>query len=930
MQRLFQAVVGSAFVALSLIVVVPSVAAQTCTQDGSSVTTCVYNSTQSTCTAPVVGGGQNCALISSTHRYASSTNNCVLDPRECASNQRLNCATMLCECNTAAFPCGGCTAATSTAGTACSGASCPTGGVYTNQCGATGCPAGTTNISGVCVGYANISPASPQTGYLSVTGDIRSSGGDYYMQPGKAIRMDGMGLPTLNIGNWDPDGLGVRLSLPTGGQIVLGASASEYIAGASPNGAMYYNSTTNKFRCRENAVWVDCVGGAALPVGTDGQMLRSLGGAWYPSSVITNNGANIGINIATPSYQLDVNGTARVFGFVFPPDAAAGRVLTSDANGNASWQAPTGGGLPTGTSGQTLRYDGTAWVANSLVTNNGTNVGINTVPTAYRLDVNGPLNISGGNPLRIGGAWVASYNGAQEITVGSNAIESLKLDTTAGSDVYVNAGNVGIGTASPSEMLHLSSAGSPSILVGNTDDRGAAVLTLSRGYADRDRSGVQFGENDNPSRYFAGIPYNCGSVYNNFVIATQDYVNNCSGTTHTAEFILNATGVTVNGAVTASGDITANGVLYGMAGMVTTDVGIWGVLNTLGDVSLRNGNFRVFEGNARFGEARANDTTYEWFGWYSGSTRQAILIYDGSWDSCSSDTTVCLKAENGNNLRLKADGGTVLLDGNVAVGNALNVGGGGVALTGSSVMVNTSGGYIGVYRNAYGAALTANNAYSSSGTCSLGGINYAMTCTGNSGSYGAASFSGAHGTTAYLAGSAAGAFYNSTAYRYGVYVSDSAGLGAVYIGQGQAYKPGGGSWASTSDARTKKDVSGFEDGLGVIRALRPVNYTYNGLGDTPAGERGIGLIAQEAKEVAPYLVKSQERKLRESDAEPTEVFYLDPSAIPFINLNAIKELDTRVRLLEDGSAAELDGRVQQLEDRVDRLERELMELRSRE
>jgi hypothetical protein len=54
------------------------------------------------------------------------------------------------------------------------------------------------------------------------------------------------------------------------------------------------------------------------------------------------------------------------------------------------WQA-TSSALPTGTSGQTLRHDGTNWVANSTIINNGTNVGIGTTSPASTLDIQGSL-----------------------------------------------------------------------------------------------------------------------------------------------------------------------------------------------------------------------------------------------------------------------------------------------------------------------------------------------------------------------------------------------------------------------------------------------------------------------------------------------------------------------------------------------------------
>lgn len=53
----------------------------------------------------------------------------------------------------------------------------------------------------------------------------------------------------------------------------------------------------------------------------------------------------VGIGTSNPLAALDVFGTARLGGFSMPTGATSGFVLTSDALGNASWQAPKGGGL---------------------------------------------------------------------------------------------------------------------------------------------------------------------------------------------------------------------------------------------------------------------------------------------------------------------------------------------------------------------------------------------------------------------------------------------------------------------------------------------------------------------------------------------------------------------------------------------------------
>lgn len=55
--------------------------------------------------------------------------------------------------------------------------------------------------------------------------------------------------------------------------------------------------------------------------------------------ILGDNG-NVGINTNNPQSALDVNGTVRMTGFRMPTDADDGRVLTSDANGNGTWEEP--------------------------------------------------------------------------------------------------------------------------------------------------------------------------------------------------------------------------------------------------------------------------------------------------------------------------------------------------------------------------------------------------------------------------------------------------------------------------------------------------------------------------------------------------------------------------------------------------------------
>lgn len=121
---------------------------------------------------------------------------------------------------------------------------------------------------------------------------------------------------------------------------------------------------------------------------------------------------------------------------------------------------------------------------------------------------------------------------------------------------------------------------------------------------------------------------------------------------------------------------------------------------------------------------------------------------------------------------------------------------------------------------------------------------------------------------------------------------------SLSIGTGTASKPGGGSFASLSDSRVKKDVSPFTDGLTAVEALSPVSYRYNGKGDyQDDGETYVGVVAQDVLPVLPYMIKKTPKKLDPSDAEPTELLTFDPSALVFVLINAVKEQQAQIRAL---------------------------------
>ncbi|MCD6379899.1 hypothetical protein J7M07_05575 [bacterium] len=126
-----------------------------------------------------------------------------------------------------------------------------------------------------------------------------------------------------------------------------------------------------------------------------------------PLYVVTNNlermrvtgEGNVGIGTTSPGELLDVNGGVRV-GNSIGTNPGTMRWTGSDFEGynGSSWASLTasgGGSLPSGIAGNTLRHNGSDWLAATNLYNNGTNVGIGTTIPSEALDVTGNIHASG-------------------------------------------------------------------------------------------------------------------------------------------------------------------------------------------------------------------------------------------------------------------------------------------------------------------------------------------------------------------------------------------------------------------------------------------------------------------------------------------------------------------------------------------------------
>jgi trimeric autotransporter adhesin len=146
----------------------------------------------------------------------------------------------------------------------------------------------------------------------------------------------------------------------------------------------------------------------------------------------------------TNQFQIDNTGDiTRINGITtsFPSaQGTNGQVLTNNGAGTLSWT--TIDGLPTGTINQTLRHNGTTWVANNnvLATADNLNIGGATETAGLRLNVAaGHINAAGGaaSHYRLGGISFAHNTGTKNTFLGAGA---GNLTTTGTNNTVVGAG----------------------------------------------------------------------------------------------------------------------------------------------------------------------------------------------------------------------------------------------------------------------------------------------------------------------------------------------------------------------------------------------------------------------------------------------------------------------------------------------------------
>ncbi|MEM9686922.1 MAG: tail fiber domain-containing protein [Bacteroidota bacterium] len=129
-------------------------------------------------------------------------------------------------------------------------------------------------------------------------------------------------------------------------------------------------------------------------------------------------------------------------------------------------------------------------------------------------------------------------------------------------------------------------------------------------------------------------------------------------------------------------------------------------------------------------------------------------------------------------------------------------------------------------------------------------------------------------------------------------------------------------WSLWSDERLKQDINPFTDSLEQLKKVKPVWYRYNGKAGTKNTDKNVGIIAQELREVFPYMVSTYNARLNETDQEDTELLNFNGSAMSFVMINAIKELDA-ISTKQDKLIKKQDKLIKDLVTRIEALEAKL-------
>ncbi|MDH4474334.1 MAG: tail fiber domain-containing protein [Fluviicola sp.] len=136
------------------------------------------------------------------------------------------------------------------------------------------------------------------------------------------------------------------------------------------------------------------------------------------------------------------------------------------------------------------------------------------------------------------------------------------------------------------------------------------------------------------------------------------------------------------------------------------------------------------------------------------------------------------------------------------------------------------------------------------------------------------------------------------------------------IGTNSAAKPTSNAWTVTSDRRLKTNILPYQGGLSDLMKIKPVWFTYTGEANMPK-ETGVGVIAQELQEIAPYMIKPW--TYRDATGKETEYLGVDNGAMTYMLINSVQEQQALIEAQKAENEA-LKELILQLQERMEKLE----------
>lgn len=593
---------------------------------------------------------------------------------------------------------------------------------------------------------------------------------------------------------------------------------------------------------------------------------------------------NLGIGTTAPSAKLDVSGNIKIA----DGTQGAGKILTSDANGLASWALLTGLTNNGTTAGNTPYWNGTSWVTNSSnIFNNGGNVGIGTITPQNKLSIGGTTNITGN--LGIGtaspegelhvkslssststldqqniysNATLGAASGWQSFTAGiSGRLTQIELDISSQSQSGSSAGTIKIfnGEGINGTLLFTGSVtilNAPGFKAFNIPNL-VNVITGNKYTIQFLASTTQAVATNTNNPYSGGM-----SNFSAYDLLFKTYVAN---TYVDALFIYDAkVGI---GTTTPSNSLSVNGKANFLD---SVGIGL-GVPMAKLDIA---GNIKIADGTQGAGRVLTSDAN-GLATWTTPSTNYGWAL---TGNSGTTTATNFIGTTDNRSLRFRTNNNqSMIIDslGRIGIGTnnpaaKLHIKTGALVCDDATQRFFVNGNYkwdIGGFASSY--------------EISRSGVAVDFFIDGANGNVGI-------GTTAPTAKlSVNGAANNTT-----------------------------GSWGVFSDARIKTINTDFTDGLNVIKNIHPVKFNYNANAPFKADDEQIGIIAQELENIAPYMVSQKQigdiKDLRE----------VNNQAYVFLLINAVKELNIQNQQLKselDTLKTRSDERLTLLENRIEQL-----------